>query len=650
MQEYLAWAFEESRLVLIMNYPSSSGHQELGAPPAEAWVRFLRSYGPTPNDLNLFDEYVTGALLRAKVQPISLASPQLDAMKAKIDSGAPGAILIAGTAGDGKTYHCRSLWMAYGGGTAKDWGATAPVMRLPLPDGRTLVFVKDLSAVDDERQSDEILELLERTVLGDENSVVLVIAANHGQILERLRDLGVRQGRAHPLRKPIQNFFLLAGAVPERLAVFDLSRTARRHSLTEVVAAVAGHPEWEKCAGCRWNDGGRICPIFENKERLLGRGDGGRFAKRLGDLVEISRLNGWHLPVRDLLALAANMVLGHSDAKEGLLACSEVARVQEEDKTEHGSVYDNVFGANLPRRRANDRQVFRALAAFGIGAETTNGADGLLVYGADDSKLVDAFNRLVRADSIYGATAAYLSAQTRYLEGDETARLEEGASDFLFRLESQRRRLFFTLPDDENGYPFWGMAAFNFAGDYLDLTAALAERRPISETVRARLAKGLNRVMTGLLIENFDRIFVASSGGFTQSRISVLCDTEAPARRQGGVGMQVRVDPQTERPTLDVALAAGGLGSIAFNLSPVRFEFLCRVAEGALPGSFSNECLEDMLAFKAKLLRKAELIREATKAEDDDADEDSEALTLNFIEIENSGHGFSRPVTVRVGS
>jgi hypothetical protein len=41
----------------------------------------------------------------------------------------------------------------------------------------------------------------------------------------------------------------------------------------------------------------------------------------------------------------------------------------------------------------------------------------------------------------------------------------------------------------------------------------------------------------------------------------------------------------------------------------VRFEFLCRVAEGALPGSFSNECLEDMLAFKAKLLRKAELIR-----------------------------------------
>ena len=37
--------------------------------------------------------------------------------------------------------------------------------------------------------------------------------------------------------------------------------------------------------------------------------------------------------------------------------------------------------------------------------------------------------------------------------------------------------------------------------------------------------------MTGLLIENNDKIFVASSGGFTQSRISVLCDTEAPVLR-----------------------------------------------------------------------------------------------------------------------
>ena len=86
-----------------------------------------------------------------------------------------------------------------------------------------------------------------------------------------------------------------------------------------------------------------------------------------------------------------------------------------------------------------------------------------------------------------------------------------------------------------------------------------------------------------------------------------------------------------------MALAPGTDGAVAFTLSPVRFEFLCRVAEGALPGSFSNECLEDMLAFKAKLLRKAELLR--SHAGRLTMTRMRGALTLNFIEIEKSGHG-----------
>jgi hypothetical protein len=56
-----------------------------------------------------------------------------------------------------------------------------------------------------------------------------------------------------------------------------------------------------------------------------------------------------------------------------------------------------------------------------------------------------------------------------------------------------------------------------------------------------------------------------------------------------------------------------------------------------------------MLAFKSKLLRKAELIRgRGQQDEDDEADADTSSLTLNFIDIEQGGHGFSRPITVRV--
>ena len=627
----------------IANQPS--------APPSSAWVRFLRSYGPTPNNLTLFDEFVTDNLVKAKVKPITLSSPLLEKIKERVDSGGPGSILIAGTAGDGKTYHCRGLW-THLGGAEKDWTAKTSVKQLTLADGRRAMFIKDLSELNDE-ESDAALTLMEKSMSGDETQSFVVIAANHGQILERLRDLGKRQGRPHPMRKPIQDAFLQFGQPPAGLSIFDLSRTTRRESLSEVLKAVAGHQEWENCKQCSLQADGRVCPIYENRSRVLGELDNALFSKRLGDVVEVSRLNGWHLPVRDLLALASNMILGHGNAKlakEGLMACADVAKIQERGAIEEASLYGNVFGSNLPTRRAMSRPVFRALASFGVGSETTNAADGLMVYGADDPKLLDAFNRLLGSDPVYGATQGYLASLQRYLEGDEAARIDNGAQEFLDRLQTQRRRLFFTIPEAEKEYNHWLMTAFRFAGDYLEMIESLTDGKGVSESTRARLVRGLNRVMTGLLIENNDKLFVASSGGFTQSRISVLCDTEASARRSGGVGMRIKLDVLTERVELDVALAVGASHSATFTLSPVRFEFLCRVAEGALPGSFSNECLEDMLAFKAKLLRKAELLRASRLAEDEEPGVDDGTLTLNFIEMEQNGHGFSRPVSLKVSA
>ena len=619
------------------------------APPASAWVRFLRSYGPTPNNLTMFDEYVSGALGRAKVQPISLSTPLLDEMVQHIESNAPASLLIAGTAGDGKTYHCRALWTQIGG-DPKVWASKGNVKEHCLADGRMAVFIKDLSEFNGE-ESDLPLQRLENSVLGGDNSEIVILAANHGQLLDRLRDLGKRQGRVHPLRKPLQEHFLQAGPAPDRLAVFDLSRTTSRKTLEEVATAVAGHPEWENCKRCALKADGKVCPIDENRRRLLGESNGGQLSRRLGDLVEIARLDGMHLPVRDLLALCSNMVLGCSDAKlakENLMTCSDVTKIQESGSVGKASIYANAFGANLPKRRASERPVFKAMSSFGVGEESTNAADGLLVYGKDDSRLQADFARLVSSDPIYGAGAAFRAAQDAYLEGNEGARVEGGSAEFLEMLEDQRRRLFFTLPDREPAYPHWSMTAFRFAGDYLETIEALKAKRPVGETIRGRIAKGLNRVLTGLLLENVDRIFIASSGGFTQSRVSVLCDLETPSRRQGGVGMAIRLVEETSRPQLDVSLAAGAGNSVAFDLTPIRHEFLSHVAEGSLPASFSNECLEDLLAFKAKLLRKAEIVRKASMASDDDeVGDEASALTLNFIDIEPGGRGFSRPVTVR---
>lgn len=639
---------DNEKMINVAGTPPN-GDMGPGAPPASGWVKFLRSYGPTPNNLTMFDEYVTGALGRAKVQPISLSTPLLDDMVKHIESRAPGSMLIAGTAGDGKTYHCRALWARIGG-DPKVWADRENVKEHRLADGRLAVFIKDLSEFNGQ-ESDLPLQRLERSVFGSDDSEIVILAANHGQLLDRLRDLGKRQGRVHPLRKPLQERFLQAGPAPNRLAVFDLSRSTSRKTLDEVAKAVAGHPEWANCLRCSLRADGKVCPIDQNRRRLLGDDDGGQLARRLGDLVEIARLNGLHLPVRDLLALCSNMVLGYADgklAKENLMTCADVPKIQESGRIGAASIYANAFGANLPKRRASDRPVFKAMASFGVGEETTNAADGLLVYGKDDSRLQDDFARLVGVDPVYGATAEFRAAQDAYLEGHEGARLDDGSSEFLDLLEAQRRRLYFSLPESEPGYPRWSMTAFRFGGDYLDIIESLKAKKPVSETTRGRIARGLNRVMTGLLLENVDRIFIASSGGFTQSRVSVLCDHETPSRRQGGVGMAIKLDEQTGRPQLDVSLAPGPGNSVAFDLTPIRYEFLSRVAEGALPASFSNECLEDLLAFKAKLLRKAEIVRKTSSAGDDDeVGGEASDLTLNFIDIEPGGRGFARPVTVR---
>lgn len=631
-----------------MTMPLPHSASTSGVPPSAAWVKFLRSYGPTPNNLTMFDEYVSGALARAKVQPISLSTPLLEDMVRHIETQTPGSMLIAGTAGDGKTYHCRALWERLGG-DPEDWANKGSAKELKLPDGRSVLFIKDLSEFNGD-ESDLPLQHLESSVLDGDDSKVVILAANHGQILDRLRDLGKRQNRIHPLRKPIQEFFLQAGIAPNRLAIFDLSRTTNRATLNEVIQAVAGHQEWEKCKRCSLNSEGKVCPIEENRRRLLSDADGGQLVDRLGHLVEIARLNGLHLPVRDLLALCSNMVLGHLDAKmakENLMTCTDVAKIQESGSLGKASIYSNAFGANLPKRRAASRPVFKAIASFGVGEETTNAVDGLLVYGKDDSRLQSDFGRLVGCDDVYGATDEFCAALGQYLEGDENVRLDVGSSEFLDMLEAQRRRLYFTLPGSEASYPYWSMTIFRFAGDYLDIIESVRGRKPVSEKIRGRITMGLNRVMSGLLLENVERIFIASSGGFTQSRVSVLCENDTPSRRQGGVGMAIKFNDKSGRPELDVSLAPNLSHSVTFDLTPIRYEFLARVADGALPASFSNECLEDLLAFKAKLLRQAEIVREISSDGDDEIGDDVSVLSLNFIEVEPGGRGFTRPVTVR---
>jgi hypothetical protein len=183
------------------------------------------------------------------------------------------------------------------------------------------------------------------------------------------------------------------------------------------------------------------------------------FQKRLTALVELSEQNGVHFPVRQLLALVTNILLGHPKATDGLMSCGQVAEITAQETLHLASIYRNVFGENLSARRAEKTDLFRKLNSFGIGSETSNRVDDLLVYGADDPDLHETYNVLVLADPVYGATPAYSQAQRAYLEGGEASAREE----FLPMLRSQRQRLFFTVPENhESRFELWDLTVFRY--------------------------------------------------------------------------------------------------------------------------------------------------------------------------------------------
>ena len=72
---------------------------------------------------------------------------------------------------------------------------------------------------------------------------------------------------------------------------------------------------------------------------------------------------------------------------------------------------------------------------------------------------------------------------------------------------------------------------------------------------------------------------------------------------------------------------------VSLEMSLTRFEFLSRVADGALPSSFSKECCEDILAFKSRVLSALGSSRSGDQRS-------SGVLTFRLLSLDDNG----RPV------
>ncbi len=616
------------------------------------WIRFLRQYGPIARNDNMYDETIQRAARRAGVDPIDFRHPALEGVATSFDktTADPISVILTGTAGDGKTHLCRQVWTLLDG-SPDEWQSDNPHLSLSFayPKDRktwpnqedpnlhrnvTIHFIRDLSAWAPQQglpwtsEKQDLLTRCSRSFFDPEMDEVFLIAANDGQLVECWRRLPDNE-YVQRARQVLEDLLVEDRQQVEgvRLKFFNLSRWNSAELFARALQSFVSHQGWNSCyAEAVEPDGffGARCPIRHNYELLQQP----LVQERLRHLIELCDLNGIHLPIRQILLLLTNAVLGHPYAKDFLMTPRDVAAIVRDGTTAQASLFNNIFGGNLPENRRTSITVFEHLDRFQIGHETSNRVDNILIFGESDEKLNKYFEQLVASDKFYGADEAFYIARQQYVEGGEDE--GEGTRKFLELLVSQRRGLFFKIPKDiEHDLRLWELTVFKFAGEFLsDVVRPLEAESQIRRPILSRLVKGMNRIFTGMLMNSDRELYLATSGNYSQSKISRLLVDRVSVDPNKGERVFLGLDEDTRKVVLKVQLSPTQV--VTFGMTLVRYEFLSRVAtEGALPSSFSKECYEDVLSFKSHLLSAASERSEANGAVESDHHVEVRILSLS---------------------
>ncbi|ACB54583.1 hypothetical protein cce_5237 (plasmid) [Crocosphaera subtropica ATCC 51142] len=628
-----------SLITLIMNYNSTFKKSK--------WITFLRQYGPIPRNDNMYDEAIQRALKKNKIQPICFETPYLQELIDNFQSDFPKSVILTGTAGDGKTFCCREIWEKLGG-SKEEWETNQEIYKLPLLQ-KTLIIIKDLSAIQDEEKTQLLPQIAEGIINPYHTDKVYLIAANDGQLIEAW-NVAENTPQIEKARQLIETLLVEEKREnPEfNLLLYNLSRLNNEEIFSRILDAVLNHPGWEECSQCPYQtptDSQQRCPIWENKTRLDGKNDQQLMRQRIIDLLELSRHKGTHLPIRQLLLLISNIILGHPDVKDKLLNCNQIPKITTQKTGYLASPYSNLFGENLSSRKRNKTDVFVALRYFGIGTESSNYIDNILIFGEDDPDLKQDYENLVLTDTFYGAHQQFRIAQKSYLESNDS---QDSKEEFLNILHTQRQRLFFTIPQHRVAeLKLWELTAFQYAGDYLEqVCRPLKQNQTIPKYLIFKIVKGINRIFTGLLINNQDQLVLATSGSYSQAKISRVFEEYISVIKKRGESVTVELNTDHNTPDFIISLSSHPeVDPIKLRLNLTRYEYLNRVAEGALPSNFSQECYEDMLAFKTRLLGQLNIRRQ--KEEEADETEASEMI-IRLLELNADGIANERTLEIQL--
>ena len=573
----------------------------------------------------MYDETIQRSARRQGIKPIEFEHPaQMEIINCFGHMTTdPVSVILTGTAGDGKTHLCRQIWKALNG-QEEEWASDSPYLALqyrypkdrktwPGSDDPALYrslkihFIRDLSGwapqqgAEWDPAKEELLERCCRSLFDADTNEIFLIAANDGQLIESWRRLKETE---HVKRARLVFEELLVEDKKQkpgvRLKFFNLSRTSSAELFDRAVSAFLQHPGWRELAEDTQGENevfGPKCPIRRNYELLQTE----LVRSRLRALLELCDYNGLHVPIRQILLLLTNAVLGHPDVKDHLMVPGDVPKVIADGTVSKASLFNNIFGGNLSDIRRQTITIFDFLERFQIGYETSNRIDNILIFGEGDEHLGPYFDEFLVKDHFYGADNRFYASKNEYIEG--TNESEDRASEFMQMLVSQRRGLYFKIPKDkEEELGLWELTVFKFSGEYLKNVLSVVKNQGIvKRPIVSRLVKGLNRVFTGMLINSDRDLYLATGGNYSQAKVSRILLEQVSVDPSKGEKIIIRFDESSGRVVLSVCFAPDI--SVDFNLTLIRYEFLSRVAlEGALPASFSKECYEDLLAFKSQLI------------------------------------------------
>lgn len=603
-------------------------------------VNFLRHYGPIPASDNMYDELIQSEVARHNIDPVIHIEPaRLSEVIANFEQDNPNSIILTGTAGDGKTYHCRRVWEQFGG-DADEWQQGKKIVEIELENSSLkLVIIKDLSELTEDEKAHWI-PLVSASLAGENTEQVFLIAANDGQLLASWRDWAeATGGNAINVFKTIENMLVenIASGDELQLNLFNLSRLDASKHFDDLIEQIVEHPLWEQCQREQLlnQDGELKCPIEINRQLLRNTDGTSLFRSRIISLLKLASANRMHLPIRDLLLLCVNIILGDRKQNRILLTCTTAKNRANRDEYRFTNPYANVFGANLKPRHRQQYQIFTVLESFGIGRETDNKFDNLLIYGKYDGS--GKYKDFVASDQYYGARA-YETFLTDYLEGERSK-----TDEFMQSLSRQRQRLFFSLPGG-HGLDPWNLTVYRSSGDFLAFTESLRNNLEITSTSET-LVRGLNRTFCGMMMDDSTVLHLASSGGDGRGRIaSILCHDVPVNKSRRDPFLKFDISNDDSVPSIRIIDPADKDSEYldSLDLQLTHFEYLVRVANGSLPASFSRQCHEDFLDFKLRLIKRLDDVF----GRDASADE----VNLEAITVDERGRAQSEDIRIRIST